>query len=89
MVHDIEGRLKCLQHDIALLVACHLHSEVLFTIDETQIGPRVFGCSGYNIIPCVYVAVPRQDSMSPVRAMLSCLGTATDLLDIPRQMTCI
>ena len=25
--------------------------------------------------------------MSPARRMLSCLGTATDLLDIPRQTT--
>ena len=32
----------------------------------------------------IYVAVPRQDSM---RRMLSCLGTAIDLLDIPRQLT--
>ena len=40
-----------------------------------------------TLLRCVHVvcAVPRQDSMSPV--MLSCLGTATDLLDIPRQMT--
>ena len=31
-------------------------------------------------------AVPRQDSIALTGLMLSCLGTATDLLDIPRQM---
>ncbi len=36
----------------------------------------------------IYVACPRQDSMSPARAhaaesvMLSCLGHATDLLEV-------
>ena len=34
-------------------------------------------------------AVPRQDSIALTGLMLSCLGTATDLLDIPRQMTCM
>ena len=37
----------------------------------------------------IYVAVPRQDSMSPARENAVLLGTTTDLLDIPRQTTCM
>ena len=39
------------------------------------------------IVVYIYVAVPRQDSMTPARAVLS--GYCNRLLDIPRQMTCM